>query len=459
MGVVARGFKNAFRNNVRTFSIVLILAISIAMALIMLMSLKTVQSKIESVKSSIGNYISVAPAGIRGFEGGGDLLTTDNVANIKSVANVKNVVETLSDRVTTGTDTNLTTAIDAGSFGQRQQSRNGTGTETAPPEGSGRQGVTSSGTQRSFTMPITITGTSDLSATANLNVSKFDITSGEKFDSASTENVAMIGTALATKNSLNVGSTFQAYGKDIKVVGIFDGGNAFANGGIVMPIGALQTLSSQVGAISSVSVETNSIDTVAQVQTDIKSKLGDKVDVTSQQDSSQSAVAPLENIKTISLYSLIGSLVAGAVIIFLTMIMIVRERRREIGVLKAIGASNAIIMTQFMAESLVLTLISSVVGIILGLALSNPVLKVLVTNSESSTQTANQVGRGGGAMMRFAGGIGNSAGNAIRDLHAVVGFDIILYGIGAAIIIAIIGSALPSFIIAKVRPAEVLRSE
>ena len=32
--------------------------------------------------------------------------------------------------------------------------------------------------------------------------------------------------------------------------------------------------------------------------------------------------------------------VAGAIIIFLTMMMIVRERRREIGVLKAIGASN-----------------------------------------------------------------------------------------------------------------------
>lgn len=454
MGVVARGFKNAFRNNVRTFSIVLILAISIAMALIMLMSLKTVQSKIESVKSSIGNYISVAPAGIRGFEGGGELLTSDNIVVIKSISNVKNVVETLSDRVTTGTDTNLTTAIDAGSFGERQSGRGGNVQMEAPP-----QMNSSSGTQRSFTMPITVTGTSDLSATANLNVSKFDIIGGEKFDAKTTENVAMIGTALATKNSLSVGSTFQAYNKDIKVVGIFDGGNTFANGGIVMPIGTLQTLSDQAGKISSVSVETNSIDTVSQVQNDLKSKLGDKIDATSQQDSSQSAVAPLENIKTISLYSLIGSLVAGAVIIFLTMIMIVRERRREIGVLKAIGASNANIMAQFMAESLVLTLISSVVGIILGLALSNPVLKVLVTNSESSTQTADQVGRGGGAMMRFAGGIGNSAGNAVRDLHAVVGFDIILYGIGAAIIIAIIGSALPSFIIAKVRPAEVLRSE
>jgi len=89
MGVISRGLKNAFRNNIRTISIVLILSISIAMALIMLLALKTVQGKIDSVKSSIGNYISVSPAGIRGFEGGGNLLTSDNVTTIKSVPNVK----------------------------------------------------------------------------------------------------------------------------------------------------------------------------------------------------------------------------------------------------------------------------------------------------------------------------------------------------------------------------------
>jgi len=51
------------------------------------------------------------------------------------------------------------------------------------------------------------------------------------------------------------------------------------------------------------------------------------------------------------------------------------------------------------------------------------------------------------------------AQNALRDINAVVSYDIILYGILVAVIIAIIGSAIPSFIIAKVRPAEVMRAE
>lgn len=448
MGTIIRGIKNAFRNSIRTISIVFILAVSISMALVMLMSLKTVQIKIDSVKSSIGNYISVSPAGIRGFEGGGQLLADGEVSSLSSISNVKNIVKTISDRVTNGQDTNLQSAIDPGSFGARQRTRNGAA-QTAP---SGT-GSTNSAPQN-FSMPISLVGTTDLSVTANLNVSSLNVTSGDKFDVNTTDTFAMVGTALATKNNLSVGSTFQAYGKDVKVVGIFDGGNTFANATAILPYQTLQNLSGQSGQISQVTVEANSIDNVTQVQSDIKTKLGDKADVVSQQDSSTAAIAPLENIRKISLYSLIGALVAGTVIIFLTMVMIVRERRREIGVLKAIGASNATIMAQFTVESLVLTLMSSVVGIILGLVLSNPILNVLVNNSQSATQTG---GPGGGAraFIRIAGG----AGNAVRNLHATVGTSMILYGLGAAILIAIIGSAIPSYLISKVRPAEVLRSE
>ncbi|MFA6082335.1 MAG: FtsX-like permease family protein [Patescibacteria group bacterium] len=451
MGAVRRGIKNAFRNNVRTLSVVIILAISLGMSLVMLISMQTVQQKIDNVKSSIGNYITVSPAGIRGFEGGGTLLTDANVSDITKIANVTKTVKVTEDRLTNGTNTSLTSAINPGSFGNRQRNIDfggdpGSGTSAATPP-------------VNFTLPVTVTGVNDLSVTAALGVSSFDVTSGEKFDANTSDNVAMVGKDLATKNNLSVGSTFQAYGKDVKVVGIFDGGNTFSNSGLVMPIAALQNLSGQSGQISQVIVEASSIDQVSSVETNIKTKLGSAVDVVSQQDSSSNAVTPLQNIKTISLYSLIGSLAAGAVIIFLTMVMIVRERRREIGVLKAIGASNAIIVTQFVSESLILTLISGAVGVVLGLLLSNPVLNVLVNNSSSSTSTSGGPGGFGGGAGRVFARIGSETGDALRNLNANVGYDILLYGFLAAILIAIIGSAIPAYLISKVRPAEVLRSE
>lgn len=466
MGVISRGIKNAFRNGIRTTSIVFILAVSISMALIMLMSLKTVQAKITSVKSSIGNTITVSPAGIRGFEGGGTLLTSQNATDVASLAHVTSTTVSLNDRLrnenssanqggpggnnnsSVDNTTNLTSPITPGSFGNRQRASQGESTST-----------TSNAT---FSMPITVTGVNDLDSAAALSAisaSQFNVTSGTKIDPTSSSNVAMIGKDLATKNNLSVGQTFTAYGQNITVTGIFDTGNTFSNAGIIMPIKTVQTLSGQTDQINSIIALADSIDNVSSVQSAIKDKLGsDKVDVTSQQDTSNNAIAPLENIKTISLYSLIGSLVAGAVIIFLTMLMIVRERTKEIGVLKAIGSSNVGIMSQFIVESLVLTLTSSVIGIIAGIALSNPVLKVLVTNSQASASTTQGFGGGGGGRAMMANFI-PGARNTISNIHAVVGWDIILYGLLAAIVIAIIGSAIPAFFIAKIRPAEVMRTD
>ncbi len=472
MGVISRGVRNAFRNTTRTISITFILALSIAMSLIMFLALKTVQAKIDSVKSSIGTTITVSPAGVRGFEGGGELLTDQNASDIASLVHVSSVVKTLSDRLQkegsttsfkmTGEDsslnntTSLDSSIEAGSFGNRQRVRQG-------ESSSANSGSVNPG---SFSMPISVMATSDFNVISSLGVSQFNITSGSKFDENSSENVAIIGTDLAVKNNLNVGSTFTAFGSTITVAGLYDTGNKFTNGSVVMPFKTLQTLSGQAGQANSIIVSADTIDNVDITSEAIKAKLGsDKVDVVSSKDSESGAIVPLENIKTISLYSLIGSLVAGTIIILMTMMMIVRERRREIGVLKAIGSSNAGIMAQFTVESLALTLLSSVVGIILGIAFSNPVLKVLVTNSQSSTvnnvrEGAVRVMNGGSAAMlaKVGAGIGN-ARESLTSLHAVIGWEIILYGLLAAIVIAIIGSAIPAFLIAKIRPAEVMRAE
>lgn len=48
---------------------------------------------------------------------------------------------------------------------------------------------------------------------------------------------------------------------------------------------------------------------------------------------------------------------------------------------------------------------------------------------------------------------------SVRDLTAQMDWTIVLYGLAAAILIAVLGSLLTSFFIAKVRPAEVMRAE
>lgn len=445
MSFVARGTKNAFRNGIRTFSIVIILALSTGLALTMLLARQAVETKIDTVKASIGNTITVSPAGARGLQGGGEPLTTANIDTIKSTEHVAKTTETLNDRLTTGTDTSLQSAIEAGSLGRRNNSSGG---DTPPPDGMGG-GAQPAG----FSLPIMVTGSSDPTSAQANSASAIKITSGASFDGTKDANVAIIGTTMATKNDLKVGSTFTAHGETITVVGIYDAGNRFSNGGVIMPLPTAQRLSGQPGAVSSVIVQADSISNVSTTTAALTSKLGDAADVVSQADSSKSALEPLQNIQNIALYSLIGAVISGAVIIFLTMLMIVRERRREIGVFKAIGAANAKIVVQFMSEALTLTAMGAAIGVVAGGLLANSVTNLLVTNSSNAASGGGMRGGPGGMMRAFGGE------NALRNIHAVVGYDLVLWGLLGAIIIAVVGSAIPAYLTAKIRPAEVMRGD
>lgn len=460
MNVFSRGIRNAFRNVIRTFSIVIILGLSVGLSLAMLVAHQAVGDKINSVKASVGNTVSISPAGVRGFEGGGNPLTETQLASVKSLTHVTAVEESLSDRLTSS-NSNLQSAVSAGSLGQRFSQNSGQ-TFTAPTGGFGGGGANSGSGTVSFTPPVTVNGTTnptDLSSGVG-GGGTFTLKSGTVFSSNSTDNVALVGSSLATKNNLKVGSTFTAYSTTITVVGIFDAGNTFSNNQVIMPLATVQKLAGEVGDITSATLTVDSITNVAAVTTASEKALGSAADVTNASAQAQTTIAPLQNIQSISLYSLIGAVAAGAIIILLTMIMIVRERRREIGVLKAIGASNLKVMFQFMVEATTLTVLGAVIGIIIGFVAGNPITHLLVTNSTSSTTTSvSGFAGGGGGVVRTGGrGIG-SLRNNVSNIHAAIGWTIILDGLAAAIIIAIVGSALASFFIAKIRPAEVMRVE
>lgn len=451
MSAVSRGTKNAFRNPIRTISIVAILGLSLGLAVVMLAARSAVDNRIATVKSSIGNTVTIQPAGARGFLGGGEPLTTAQINQVKNVAHVTSVDATIDAQLRTDTDTSLKSAIDAGTLGNR-------GFRAFRSGGTG--GSQNSAEPTNFTPPILAIGTNNPNYGGTLVGSNLKITAGTIPDVTGDANAAVLGKNLADKNSLQVGSTFTAYGKTMTVAAIYDAGNEFANNSAVFPLKTLQTLSGQTDQITSATAHVDSVDNLANATNAITAKLGSAADVTSSKEEVDGAVAPLENIRRIATISLIGTLAAGTVIILLTMVMIVRERRKEIAVLKALGAGDATIVTQFVSESFSLALLGIVVGSAFGLAFSNPILKALISSADQAGgEPVRQFGGLGGGGLRVAFSGARAVGQAVRNLQANVDWHLLLIGLGVAVGVAILGSALPAWIISKVRPAEVLRNE
>jgi putative ABC transport system permease protein len=118
------------------------------------------------------------------------------------------------------------------------------------------------------------------------------------------------------------------------------------------------------------------------------------------------------------------SLLVGGIGVMNIMLVSVAERTREIGVRKALGATNADVLFQFLLEAVLLSLIGGVVGVALGIA-GSLILPEVLKDLPPAVVTANEVA--------------------------------LAFGVSA--LIGVLFGVLPAYRSARLQPVEALRRE
>jgi putative ABC transport system permease protein len=199
--------------------------------------------------------------------------------------------------------------------------------------------------------------------------------------------VAVLGATVANALSLDasaIGTQVSIGGLSFDVIGILQpkGGSGFQDpdNEVLVPVGAVQKYFVGGNQVRTIGVSVASPDAIQSTRDAITSLLRTRhgIATTASDDFSIFDQAQLLSTATSisgTLTLLLGgiasiSLLVGGIGIMNIMLVSVRERTREIGIRKALGAKARDILSQFLIEALTLSLIGGIIGIGVGLAVS-----------------------------------------------------------------------------------------
>ena len=188
-------------------------------------------------------------------------------------------------------------------------------------------------------------------------------------------------------NTNAVDRTVRIQGKDFRIVGVLEEEDEYAmnssNERVFIPLTNAQRLFRQMG-ITNIILTSQSKETLRRAQSFtadfLKSKFSEKDSYTIINMSDiMDIMGTVMNTLSLMLGGIAGiSLLVGGIGIMNIMLVSVTERTREIGIRKAIGAQRSDITIQFMIESIFISLMGGIIGMVLSIIILS-VLNVFVT--------------------------------------------------------------------------------
>ncbi|MCL2815269.1 MAG: ABC transporter permease [Oscillospiraceae bacterium] len=191
-----------------------------------------------------------------------------------------------------------------------------------------------------------------------------------------------------------------------------------------------------------------------------KMGLDDAYQVTTDADGYEKTVKPIESLKGISIVFMLIVLILGGMILLLLCSIAIRERKYEIGVLRAMGMKKLKVALGLWAEVFALTCICLLIGLSAGSIAAQPVSDVLLQAQVAEANSQAPAGPGGPGTIRMMGGmrIGGSVSEAkpLDEMDVSLGLDTV----GQIILVAVFLSSLAGIVsisrITKYEPIKIL---
>ena len=201
---------------------------------------------------------------------------------------------------------------------------------------------------------------------------------GPLFETSATTSNAVVGADLAARIGVSVGEVFQiipanesagGLTRRLRVAGIFRSGLfEYDSTWIYVAFDTASVLAGDNHAASAMSVQVSDADNVKQVAANVAKTLGNGYTTIDWQQANQPLFTALALERRMGLF-IIGLIIAIATLNITTMlILVVVERRRDIAILNALGATRTGVMLLFIIEGAVVGAVGAGAGVLLGVA-------------------------------------------------------------------------------------------
>ncbi|MCI0371667.1 MAG: ABC transporter permease [candidate division NC10 bacterium] len=325
MGAIRRGFRNPFRNSVRTGIAVLLLAFVLGLLALMVQAAFLSRQQLGRLDAKVRTLIELREAGAFGTGGfGGDKpigeegFSLDTLEKVRRNAHARHIAK-IEEYV-------YATQIDPSK-------------------------------ENAYAMIIGMRPGSAMRAIGEVDYESARLIAGRSLQEEDSEKpVAVVGKLYARQrlglieltDTTLAASALSLNGRAFRVVAVYTTENDFGDNHVFIPLAAFRETFHPGKKLGKIFVTVDSVTNVEKVVEELRAI--PEADVVTAPEAVSTARTMLGGIAATSTFGSTMLFGVGGVLICSIMILITKERIREIGTLKALGASNAEIVNQFLAE-------------------------------------------------------------------------------------------------------------